>query len=222
MGISEREKFIILVDNDIIKKSDAIILLEGDGLNRCKQAVNLYKNEFSNKIVFSGGITDYYYGSLPAEFVLPELNRLGVKPDHIIIENKSQNTREQAEEVIKLALENTGQGLDFTLDQLHEVVPIISGTANYNVSKWMSWRTAFREALKLKMSLPDIENEYRLNNWLSDTGEAPNSDWSACGAADAVEYYNEVNGRFEDLKKSYEWDWLASYALIKRNLTPDQ
>jgi hypothetical protein len=123
---------------------------------------------------------------------------------------------------VKLALENTGQGLDFTLDQLHEVVPIISGTANYNVSKWMSWRTAFREALKLKMSLPDIENEYRLNNWLSDTGEAPNSDWSAYGAADAVEYYNEVNGRFEDLKKSYEWDWLASYALIKRNLTPDQ
>jgi uncharacterized SAM-binding protein YcdF (DUF218 family) len=106
MEISEREKFIILVDNDIIKKSDAIILLEGDGLNRCKQAVKLYKNKFSNKIVFSGGITDHNYGSLPADFVLPELNKLGVKLDDIIIEDKSQNTREQAEEVIKIALKN--------------------------------------------------------------------------------------------------------------------
>jgi hypothetical protein len=30
----------------------------------------------------------------------------------------------------QLVLENTGQGLDFTLDQPHEVVPIISGTAS--------------------------------------------------------------------------------------------
>jgi phosphoribosylamine--glycine ligase len=27
---------------------------------------------------------------------------------------------------------------------------------------------------------------------------------------------------FDALKKSYEWSWLASYALLKRNLTPDQ
>jgi len=37
-----------------------------------------------------------------------------------------------------------------------------------------------------------------------------------------VEYFDEVAGEFAALKKSYEWDWLASYAFIKRNLTPDQ
>jgi hypothetical protein len=122
----------------------------------------------------------------------------------------------------KMTLENTGEGLDFTMDQPHEVVPIISGTANYTESPWMAWRTAFREVLKLKHSLPDVENEYRLNMWLSDAGEVKNAEWSRYGAEDAVEYYDEVGGDFAALKKSYEWDWLATYAFMKRSLTPDR
>jgi hypothetical protein len=122
----------------------------------------------------------------------------------------------------QMTLENTGEGLDFTMDQPHEVVPIISGTANYTESPWMAWRTAFREVLKLKHSMPDVENEYRLNMWLSDAGEVKNAEWSRYGAEDAVEYYNEVGGDFAALKKSYEWDWLATYAFMKRSLTPDR
>ena len=118
----------------------------------------------------------------------------------------------------QMTLENAGEGLDFTMDQPHEVVPIISGTANYTESPWMAWRTAFREVLKLKHSLPDVENEYRLNMWLSDAGEVKNAEWSRFGAEDAVEYYNEMDGNFAALKKSYEWEWLASYAFIKRGL----
>jgi hypothetical protein len=122
----------------------------------------------------------------------------------------------------QMVLENSGSGLDFTLDQLHEVVPIISGVANYVESPWMAWRTAFREVLKLKHSLPDVENEYRLNMWLSDAGEIKNANWSRFGAEDAVEYYEAVKGDPTELRKSYEWDWLASYAFMKRSLTPDQ
>ena len=124
----------------------------------------------------------------------------------------------------QLVLANTGQGLDFTLDSAHEVVPILSGTAIYNMSPWVAWRTAFREVLKLRSSLPDIENEYRLSQWLSTnpgSQEIHNEEWSRWGAEDAVEYYNEVNGDFEALKKSYEWSWLASYAFMKRALVPN-
>jgi len=123
----------------------------------------------------------------------------------------------------QLVRENTGTGLDFTLDQAHEVVPIFSGTAMYAESPWMAWRTAFREALKLRASLPDVENEYRLNAWLKeDSGTIANGHWSSKGAADAVEYYEEVGGDFAALRKSYEWSWLATYALIKRGLTVDR
>ena len=116
----------------------------------------------------------------------------------------------------QLVLENTGVGLDFTLDQAHEVVPIVSGKANYYTSNWMCWRTAFREALKLRASLPDVENEYRLEQWL--TKDNTPEQWSMKGAQDAVEYYEEVKGNPTELRKSYEWDWLATYAFVKRSL----
>ena len=123
----------------------------------------------------------------------------------------------------QLALENTGVGLDFTLDQAHEVVPILSGTAMYAETPWMAWRTAFREALKLRASLPDVENEYRLKVWLKeDSGTIAHGHWSHKGAQDAVEYYEEVKGDPTELRKSYEWAWLASYAFFKRSLAPDQ
>jgi hypothetical protein len=126
----------------------------------------------------------------------------------------------------ELVLTNPAPGLDFTLDQAHEVVPIMSGVAEYNASAWMAWRTAFRECVKLKHSLPDVENEYRLSQWLSNTRTfrslLQNSEWSVRGAEDAVEYYEQVNGDFAELRKSYDWEWLASYAFLKRNLTPDQ
>jgi hypothetical protein len=120
----------------------------------------------------------------------------------------------------KLVLSNQAVGLDFTLDQPHEVVPLVSGRANYHTSEWVCWRTAFRECIKLKHSLPDVENEYRLNAWL--TVDTTDHKRSQQGAEDAVEYYDSVNGDFTELKKSYDWAWLASYAFIKRGLLPDQ
>ena len=121
----------------------------------------------------------------------------------------------------QLVLDNPGTGLDFTLDSAHEVVPISSGIAYYNHTPWMAWRTAFRECIKLRDSLPNVENDYRLNRWCAD-GHGVNAEWSTWGAQDALEYYDAVGGDFAELKKSYDWAWLASYAFLKRNLTPDQ
>jgi hypothetical protein len=122
----------------------------------------------------------------------------------------------------QLVLDNPGVGLDFTLDSPHEVVPILSGVAYYDTSAWSTWRTAFREVLKLQASLPDVENEYRLNKWLDINSDETDPQWSRLGAEDAVEYYNQVNGDFAALKKSYEWEWLATYAFVKRSLVPHQ
>jgi hypothetical protein len=73
------------------------------------------------------------------------------------------------------------------------------------------------------LSLPDVENEYRLRHWLGNDRayiEPQNSEWSVFGATDALEYYDDVKGEFAALKKSYEWEWLASYAFMKRNILP--
>lgn len=145
-----REKFIILVDNDCIKKSDAIILLEGDGLNRCNKAVQLYKKGFADKIVFSGGITNLSYGSYPFSMVLPELIKLGMPIEAIIHESNSQNTREQAVEIIKLAGLKGWKKLILVASHYHqyrayltflkEVLNTNSGIILYNSSdKSLSW-----------------------------------------------------------------------------------
>lgn len=121
----------------------------------------------------------------------------------------------------RLVLANLGQGLDFTLDSPHEVVPIVSGTAEYAHTPWMAWRTAFRECIKLR-GQTDVESQYRLDKWLSNHGAFENGQWSIRGAKDAVEYYDSVDGDLTELRKSYDWSWLATYALIKRNLSTNQ
>ena len=106
----------------------------------------------------------------------------------------------------KLTLANKGLGLDFTLDDEHEVVPLISGTAHYNTDEFSTWRTAFREVIKLMSDPSDIAKD-RLDVWLNKaTGEY--AQYSIKGALDAEEYYTEVKGDFEKIKLSYEWEWL--------------
>jgi hypothetical protein len=122
-----------------------------------------------------------------------------------------------------LTLNTVPTGLDFTLDSEHEVVPIVSGTARYADDPWVAWRSAFRECIKLYHSLPNVDNEWRLNQWL--TVNLQNDvlgEWSIRGAQDAIDYYNSVQGSFDALRLTYEWVWLAEYFTQRYNQSPDQ
>ena len=110
----------------------------------------------------------------------------------------------------KLVLENDGSGLDFTLSQKHTTVPLLSGVARFNSDPWMTWRTAFRECLKLRNDADNIESEYRLEKWLT-VADGNNGEWSTAGAKDAIDFYNAVSGDYENLRLSYEWQWLREY-----------
>jgi len=106
----------------------------------------------------------------------------------------------------KLTLLNKGRGLDFTLDDPHDSVDMLSGIANFNTDAYSTWRTAFREVIKLKSDYEQISAD-RLNIWLT---QAQGNFAEDClrGAHDAVEFYNEVGGDVDQLKLSYEWEWL--------------
>ena len=110
----------------------------------------------------------------------------------------------------RLVLENNSPGIDFTLSQPHESVPLLSGTAHFNQDSWMTWRTAFREVLKLKHFMatqPTLETEHRLTTWCNQA-QGMYSNYCLSGARDAVAYYDEVGGDYELLKLSFEWAWL--------------
>ena len=115
----------------------------------------------------------------------------------------------------KIVLGNQGTGLDFTLDNEHEVVDMNSGVAMFNTDEWSTWRTAFREAIKLRASTSD-DSKYRLDAWLT-KGEGPFAQYSINGALDAVEYYESVNGDLDKLRLSYDWPWLQEYFNTKYN-----
>ena len=111
-----------------------------------------------------------------------------------------------------LVLANNSPGIDFTLSQPHESVPILSGTAHFNQDPWTTWRTAFREVLKLRLFMatqPTVETEHRLATWLS-TAVGNYSDYCLAGARDAVEYYESVGGDAVKLQLSFDWRWLRA------------
>jgi len=109
----------------------------------------------------------------------------------------------------QLVLDTANYGLDFTMSAAHDVVPMISGIAEYNSDIIMTWRTAFRESIKLcaENSKESIE---RLNVWIS-TGKGKNCEWSLIGAQDGIEFFDKVNGDPKELIKSFMWQWLDDY-----------
>ena len=118
-----------------------------------------------------------------------------------------------------LVLENNQPGLDFTLSQAHESVPILSGVAHFNQNPWMTWRTAFREVLKLKhfnSLVETVETTHRLKVWTT-RAQGENSEWCLRGAQDAIDYYNRVEGDYEKIKLSFDWAWLADYASLLKH-----
>jgi hypothetical protein len=115
----------------------------------------------------------------------------------------------------QITLSNMGKGLDFTLDNEHEVVEINSGVAKYNTDEFSTWRTSFREAIKLRLEDSTI-SRHRLKIW-STVGEGDFAQYSMQGAQHAVEYYKSVNGELDKLRLSYDWPWLQEYFNTKYN-----
>lgn len=113
----------------------------------------------------------------------------------------------------QLVLDTVESGLDFTLSKPHAVIPVISAIAHYNTTPELTWRTAFREVIKLKDDVEktnSVASNHRLQVWL-EVAEGDYASWSKQGALDAIEYYNSVSGDYDKLKLSYDWLWLTTY-----------
>jgi uncharacterized SAM-binding protein YcdF (DUF218 family) len=95
-----------------IKDSDLIVVL-GGGVNRGRyltlvsshrvlRGAQLYYEGMGSKILFSGGISTKA-DVAEAAVMAQEARRLRIPPADILVEKKSHNTREQAEEVKKIS-----------------------------------------------------------------------------------------------------------------------
>ena len=144
-----------IVDNDCLKPSDAIILLEGDGFHRFPKAVELYNKGLGKKIVFSGAIVQKEYGSYPFEEVKPFILNAGVPEKDLIYEDKSLHTQQQAVEVVKMAIENGWKRLALVASHEHQ---------------YRAYLTFLRQVLDSKSGIILYNAPVRNLDWFVDSG----------------------------------------------------
>jgi hypothetical protein len=111
----------------------------------------------------------------------------------------------------QLVLDATEWGLDFTLSAKHGVVPVVGSVAEFNTSPYETWRTAFRECIKLFLN-DDPESRYRLKQWQT-VAEGEFAEWSLEGARYAPVYVASEN----NLQQTFEWRFLEEFFDAKYN-----
>ena len=153
--ITDREIIMAIVDNDCLKPSDAIILLEGDGFHRFQKAVDLYKKGLGKKIVFSGAIVQKEYVSYPFEEVKPFILNAGVPEEDLIHEDKSLQTQQQAVEVVRMAMENGWKRLALVASHEHQ---------------YRAYLTFLRQVLDSKSGIILYNAPVRNLDWFVDSG----------------------------------------------------
>lgn len=118
--LTKQAQFIAVIDNELLKKADVIVLLTGDGLFRVERVIQLYRQRWAPVIVISGGVTDRSYGSLPAGELGKKLIKAGIPKSKIILDTESQNTREQAINMIKLAKRKNWKRIILVASNYHQ------------------------------------------------------------------------------------------------------
>ncbi len=106
-----------------------------------------------------------------------------------------------------------GSMLDFTLSKKHTVVPEVASIAQFNTDPWVTWRSAFREVIKLKQEVDNgagIEIRHRLDTWCK-RADGENAEYCLAGANDALEFYHSVDANPDELQKSFHWEWIKDW-----------
>jgi uncharacterized SAM-binding protein YcdF (DUF218 family) len=118
--MTDVEIAIMLIMSDIQKKSDIIVILEGDKYNRIETGVKLQQLGKANLIVFSGGIDDKKNGSYRYEDCKHKFASLNYNGS-IHVDFKSKHTREQAENVIQYCIENSLKKIILVASNYHQI-----------------------------------------------------------------------------------------------------
>lgn len=105
----------------------------------------------------------------------------------------------------QMVLDATEWGPDFTCSFPVKLVDQISNTANYFQTPFLTYRTAFRESVKLASNCivgsDPIQNTDILNKWLHSKDE-----WTRCGAHDGSAHVHAG----KDLMQVFDWGFIQS------------
>ena len=224
-----REQLLDSTPCDVIFISNGESMAEQNWANlkhicpRAKRSDGVTGRELAYKTAAEMSDTDWFYAVFAKTEVLDNF-KFDLQPDrlqapkHYILHSRNPlNGLEYGAMNINLynkqLVLDTKPGLDFTLSAPHETIPVCASISRFNTDPWITWRSAFREVLKLKLEVdqgagPEIQ--YRLNTWCTHA-EGENAEHCLQGAEDALEYYTSVSGDYEKLRLSFDWAWLQDY-----------
>lgn len=109
-------------------------------------------------------------------------------------------------------LDATSWGLDFTtgLSNRFKAMPDISCVTRFNTDEYSTWRSAFREAVKLAKN-GDEESKIRLQGWLYPMPGAEYREYAKAGAEAGVAYAEECANKPMKLAKINDYEWLEKH-----------
>ncbi len=143
--------FLIFKTN--LRHADVIIILGGDS-ERIPYGVKLYKLNYSNKIIVTGGSLNIpYLNTTLAELEKEEAVDLGVAPKDIILEDKSTTTYEDAEFSRDIMLQNN----------LTSAI-VVSSPYHMRRASWLFGRVFRNEKVTLLYS-PVDNSWFKAENW---------------------------------------------------------
>ena len=99
-----------------------------------------------------------------------------------------------------------------TLDAPLVVKPQISNISEFNTDQFNTWRSAFRECVKLASSIIDyninLDDKYRLDTWCSRGNDEPFGEYAMMGARQGREFGIFYKGDTVALDKVNDFQWL--------------
>lgn len=109
----------------------------------------------------------------------------------------------------KQVLDATSWGLDFTtgLSSRFKSMPEVSCVTRFNTDAYSTWRSAFRECVKLALK-DDAESKERLNGWLHPVPDAYFRHDAKRGAEEGSAYALANKNDLDALAKINDYEWL--------------
>ncbi len=107
---------IRFIPRDPLEKSDILVVLTGNGLERTAYAVKLYRAGWAPLLLMVGST-----GSRPPRDMADYAIKSGVPENLVRFENQSSNTRQNAENVLKMAGENSWNKIILVTSPHHQL-----------------------------------------------------------------------------------------------------
>ena len=100
-------------------------------------------------------------------------------------------------------------GIDFTtgLSNRFKSMPEVSCITKFNTDAFSTWRSAFRECVKLTLN-EDAESQERLNTWLNTRGDEDFTAEAVKGALEGNQFAIANKNNLEELNKINDYEWL--------------